>query len=148
MPHRCILLAGFLQLPQKTCLLILLLYWRESQGEPLATLALKLQLTVPSPHDGCDDSPMVQGMEPRLLKCHIAKKLCVLAPSHTVVWLGLIPMYLSPLLPGPPCSLSLSLATSLDVFLGHVNKIYFVKQVHNGFLPAGLWGPKVYIQIP
>jgi hypothetical protein len=130
------------------CLLILLLYWRESQGEPLATLVVKLQLTVPSPHDGRNDSPMVQGMEPRLPKCHIAKKLCVLAPSHTVVWLGLIPMYPSLLLPGPSCSLSLSLATLLDLFLGHVDEVYFVKQVRNGFLPAGSRGPKVYIQIP
>ncbi len=148
MPHHRILLAGLLQLPKKTCLLILLLYWRELQGEPLATLAVKLQLTVLSPHDGRDNSPMVQGMEPRLPKHHIAKKLRILAPSHTVVWLGLIPMYPSPLLPGPPCSLSLLLATLLDVFLGHVDKVYFVKQVRNGFLLAGSWGPKVYIQIP
>ncbi len=148
MPHCCILLAGFLQLPQNTCLLILLLYWWELQEGLLATLAVKLQSTVPSPHNGRDDSLMVRGMEPRLPKHHIAKKLCVLAPSHTVVWLGLIPMYPSPLLPGPPCSLSLSLATLLDVFLGHVDKVYFIKQVCNGFLLAGLWGPKVYIQIP
>jgi hypothetical protein len=130
------------------CLLILLLYWRESQGELLATLAVKLQSTMPSPHDGRNDSPMVQGMEPRLPKRHIGKKLCVLVPSHTVVWLGLIPMYPSPLLPGPPCSLSLLLATFLDIFLGHVDEVYFIKQVCNGFLAAGSRGPKVYIQIP
>jgi hypothetical protein len=148
MPHRCILLAGFLQLPKKICLLILLLYWWELQGELLATLVVKLQSTVPSPHDGRDNSPMVRGMEPRLPKRHIAKKLRILAPRHTVVWLGLIPMYPSPLLPSPPCSLLLSLAMLLDVFLGHVDKVYFVKQVRNGFLPAGSRGPKVYIQIP
>jgi hypothetical protein len=45
-------------------------------------------------------------------------------------------MYPSLLLPGPPCSLSLLLATLLDVFLGHVDKVYFVKQVRNGSLPA------------
>ncbi len=148
MPHCCILLEGFLQLPQKMCLLILLLYWWELQGEPLVTLAVKLQLTVPSPHDGRNNRPMVRDMEPRLPKRHIAKKRCVLAPSHTVVWLGLMPMYPSPLPPSPPRSLSLLLATSLDVFLGHVNKVYFVKPVRNGFLPAGVRGSKINIQIP
>jgi hypothetical protein len=147
MPHHCILLAGFSQLPKKTCLLILLFYWWELQGEPLAMLAVKLQSTVPSPHNGCDDSPMVRGMEPRLPKCHIAKKLRVLTPSHTVVWLGLMPMYPSPLPPSPPCSLSLSLASCWTYFLGHVNKVYFVEQVRNGFLLAGLRGPKINIQI-
>jgi hypothetical protein len=87
-------------------------------------LEVKLQLTVPSPHDGRDDSPMVRGMEPRLPKRHIAKKLCVLAPSHTVVWLGLMSMYPSLLPPSPPCSLSLLLATSLDIFSGHVDEVY------------------------
>jgi hypothetical protein len=111
-------------------------------------LAVKLQSTVPSPHDGRNNSPLVRGMEPRLPKCHIAKKLRVLAPSHTVVWLGLMPMYPSPLLPSSPCSLSLSLAMSLDVFLGHVDEVYFVEQVRNGFLPAGSRGPKINIQIP
>ncbi len=148
MPHHRILLAGFLQLPKKTCLLILLLYWWELQGEPLATLVVKLQSTMPSPHNGHDDSPMVRGMEPRLPKSHIGKKLCVLAPSHTVVWLGLMPMHPSPLPPSPPRSLSLLLATLLDIFTGHVNEVYFVGQVHNGFLPAGSRGPKINIQIP
>ncbi len=100
------------------------------------------------PHDGCDNSPIVHGMEPGLPKRHIAKKLRVLAPSHTVVWLGLMPMYPSPLPPSPPRSLSLSLATLLDVFLGHVDEVYFVEQVRNGFLPASLRGPKINIQIP
>ncbi len=130
------------------CLLILLLYWWELQGEPLATSAVKLQLAVASPHNGCDDSPMVQSMKPRLPKRHIAKKLCVFAPSHAIVWLGLMPMYPPPLLPSPPPPLFLSSATSLDVFLGHVNEVYFVKQVRDGFLPAGLQGPKINIQVP
>jgi hypothetical protein len=114
----------------------------------MATSAVKLQSTMLSPHDGRNDSLMVRGTEPRLPKRHIAKKLRILAPSHTVVWLGLMPVYPSPLLPSPPCSLSLSLATSLDVFSGHVNEVYFIKQVCNGFLPAGSRGPKINIQIP
>jgi hypothetical protein len=130
------------------CLLILLLYWWELQGELLAMLAVKLQSAVPSPHNGRDYSPMVQSMKPRLPKHHIAKKLRVFASSHTIVWLGLMPMYPPLLLPSPPCPLSLSSTTSLDVFLGHVNKVYFVNQVCNGFLPAGLRGPKINIQVP
>jgi hypothetical protein len=57
-------------------------------------------------------------------------------------------MYPSPLPPSPPRSLSLSLARSLDVFLGHVDEVYFVEQVRNGFLPASSQGPKINIQIP
>jgi hypothetical protein len=146
--HRCILLAGFLQLPKKTRLLILLLDWWELQGEPLATSAIKLQLAVPSPHNGCDYSPMVQSMEPGLPKYHIVKKLCVFAPCHTIVWLGLMPMDPPPMPPSPSCPLSLLLAMSLDVFSGHVDEVYVVKQVRNGFLPAGSRGPKINIQVP
>jgi hypothetical protein len=130
------------------CLLILLLNWWELQGEPLATLAIELQSAVPSPHNGRDNSLVVQSKEPGLPKCHIAKKLRVFAPSHAIVWLGLMPMYPPPLPPSLSRPLSLSLATSLDVFLGHVNEVYVIKQVRNGFLPAGLQGPKINIQIP
>jgi hypothetical protein len=57
-------------------------------------------------------------------------------------------MYPPPLPPSPSRPLSLLLATSLDISLGHVNEVYVIKQVCDGFLPAGSRGPKINIQIP
>jgi hypothetical protein len=59
-----------------------------------------------------------------------------------------MPMYPPSLPPSQSCPLSLSSATLLDVFLGHVDEVYVIKQVRNGFLLAGSRGPKIDIQIP
>ncbi len=37
---------------------------------------------------------------------------------------------------------------SLDVFVAHVDEVYFVDEIHNYLLPLGLWGPEVKIQVP
>jgi hypothetical protein len=35
---------------------------------------------------------MIQIVDAGLLECHILKELCVLIPSHAVIWLGLMPL--------------------------------------------------------
>jgi hypothetical protein len=116
MPYRRILLTSFLQLPKKTCLLILLLHRGELQGERLAVLMVKFQPSRPSPCNSRDDGPMIRIVESGLPKHHVAEELFVPALSHAIVWLGLMPLSPPLLLPSPSHPLSLSLTQLLDVF--------------------------------
>ena len=102
----------------------------------------------PHPQDGCNDSMMIQIVDPLLLDCHIAEEPPIPAPLHAKIGLGVIPpMSPSPLLSYPSCPWALSVAKLLLEQLQRVNNIDMIEKVGDDFLPLCMWVAQVNIEI-
>ncbi len=132
-----LLLTSLLQLPKKTCLLILLLHRWELQREQLVVLTVKHQPTRPSSQDQCNNGSVIQVMDPRPPECNALEKLCVPIPGHAIIWLGMMPLSPPPLPPSPLCPPSLLSTLPLQEFVGHIGEVHLVEQIRDDLLPLG-----------